>query len=243
MNTEQIDLIDRYCRGTLSEIDRRDFEAKINQDPNLKKQVLLHADLIEGIQRHFNGELKSMLKQSDKPDNEKKNNRKYFFYSLAVAATVSLFLVLGYVLMNNASPTRLYQAHYQAYPNIVNPVERSASDDKKNYLDNAMRAYEQADYQQAASLFEQSEEPLSYSYKFYLAISYIELSRHQDALQLLREVQNSDEKAYYYPSLWYQSMSFLALSDAENTRKMLEQLSESPDSYYSNKAEEVLDEL
>lgn len=242
MNLEHMDLIDRYCSGSLSEAEKRDFELKMNQNPGLKEEVEQHADLIKGMQHHFSSELKSRLKESDQASEGSKSYRRFFFNSLAVAATISLFFVLGYVLMDNASPEALYQTHYQAYPNIVNPVERSASAESGE-LNNAMRAYELGDYQEAVTLFEQAEEPLSTSYEFYLAISYLELANYQSALELLKKVEQSDVEAYHYPALWYQGMAYLAQKDTENAKQILKQLSESEDNYYSAKASELLQEL
>ncbi|MEK6476868.1 tetratricopeptide repeat protein [Catalinimonas sp. 4WD22] len=245
MNLDHIDLIDRYCRGSLSEAEKRDFEQKMNQNPGLKEEVEQHADLIKGMQHHFSSELKSRLKESDQASKGSKGSKSYrriFLNSLAVAATISLFFVLGYVLMDNASPEALYQTHYQAYPNIVNPVERSASAESSE-LNNAMRAYEQGDYQEAVTLFEQAEEPLSTSYEFYLAISYLELANYQNAVELLKKVEQSEVEAYHYPALWYQGMAYLVQKDTENAKQILKQLSESGDNYYSTKASELLQEL
>lgn len=241
----ETDLADRYYRGELSSDERREFERQMEQDAELKKKVLLHKDLLEGIDYHFSQGLKSKLQQADQGSESvtKGVKHRHLWKGLGVAASVLFLFLLGYLLLDQqASPEEVYQAYYQPYPNIINPVERSAGQTEDD-LSTAMRAYEQGRYQDAIALFEQQFDELSPSYRFYLALSYLETDQNQQALKLLEEVEKIGDETFYLPSLWYQALANLAAGKTEEAQMVLQKLIHAGDNTYSSKAEEIVDAL
>jgi len=242
MKLEHTDLIDRYCRGELDALEKAAFEEKMAQDTDLQNEVRTHQDMLGGMQYFFNSELKSKLSQSDIVPPVRKPKRRFLYTWFAIAASISLFFGLGYSLFKQKpSAEALYQAYYQPYPNIIDPVERSG-ETPMDALSKAMLAYEKEDYQQAIALFEQ-ETSLHSSYKFYQAIAYLETQNYDKSQQLLQEVHQSGASAYRWPSLWYQALLYLAQKNELKAEEILQQLIEEGDDYYQEKAKELLRKL
>ncbi len=242
MNSDDIDLIERYCRGELNPTEHRSIEERMAQEPELNQEVLLHQDVLEGMNHHFSAALKSKLQQAELSSDGKKPTNRFLMYWLAAAATISLFFGLGYWLIPQSSPESLYQAYYQPYPNIVSPSERSGNQ-AEDEMSRAMRAYEQQDYPSAIALFQAKQDELGSAYQFYLAICYLETSEYKKSIAILEEVRQSGDQAYALPTLWYQCMAYLADDKPEEAKGILQKLAQEEDGFYSKKARELLDEM
>jgi TonB family protein len=91
---ELMETIDNYLNGRLSEAERAAFENRMNADPNLKKEVELQKQLLEGMER---AGLKQSAKQSMKKYKLGKGLKKWGLMGLSVAV-----IALGSMFVYNS---------------------------------------------------------------------------------------------------------------------------------------------
>jgi tetratricopeptide (TPR) repeat protein len=240
---ENEDQIERYLSGEMSEKEEADFEKKLASDAPLREAVYLQRDLINGINFHFSSELKTRLnKASASEEPPKKSSGRWFYGVLGLAASFLLLVLIGYwYLSSHTSPSDLYAANYQPYPNIINPLERSGAMPEGN-LDRAMIAYEQGKYEEAISLFRQ-EEPLESNYQFYLALSLLEQQQAAEAIGLLDQVIDSNNEMLLLPAHWYQGLAYLKNQQPDEAESVFSKLHKEDSGTYGPRAKEILDQL
>lgn len=249
MSNEAFDdeLIDQYLDGRMNQKERRRFEEQMAQQPDLAEEVALHRDIREGIAMFEYHNLKEKLKQLDQhiispPENHKSGNSRRLFTWIVVAASFATLMLLGYLLLEQSeSPQMLVSAYYQAYPNVMNPVDRSSAI-ADNTLTEALHAYEVGEYQQAITLFEQNKEQMSEGHYFYLAMSYFEMDQTAQSIALLEQVIQKNDSLFYFPALWYQALAYLKTDQIPSAKDNLKTLAEEENSY-QKEAVELLEKL
>ncbi len=240
-NTEWIE---KYLDGTLSAEEKKLFEAQLKQDEELTEEVKLHQDIRLGIQLFASSTLKETLGLSDqdavlfknsaepKPSNANDGQRLYTW--MVVAASLSTILFLGYLLLENTSSDQaLVSSYYQSYPNILNPVNRSAIA-AEDVLTHALHAYEERQFQEAITLFEKHEGNMQGGYRFYYALSFLETDQPEQAIEILETVVEERVPLFYHPALWYQALAYLKINQKSKAREKLNILAEVENSYQQN---------
>jgi hypothetical protein len=247
MNQNETDKIDRYLSNEMSSQEREAFERELQNSDALRNALSLQQDIYHGIDFHFQSDLKNRLKREDKSDilprQQKNGGQRWLPVLQGVAA--SLVILLGAVYWYNSSevsPTDLYYANYQPYPNIINPVERSGTA-PKDLMTRAMQAYERENYDIAIALFEQRAKQLEPSYKFYLALSLLGVGESGRTVALLDEVISSNDQTFLLPSLWYQGLAYLRANKEKEAHRVLNQLLEHDNSTYHSRAKKILEKL
>lgn len=96
---EQIEIIEKYLRGELSEEDKKAFEEKLKTDVKLQKEVAIQRDIITGIERL--GTKQAIQKAQRRYD----NRRSGFFFGLIFTIVVTVFIAVNY--LNNEPKQKL----------------------------------------------------------------------------------------------------------------------------------------
>lgn len=244
---EETEKIERYLLGAMQAEEKQAFEEEVRRNADLRLALELQQDIHRGISYHFQSDLKGMLQREEgdmaNPRQGRHPGQRRFLLALAVAASFVLLLLAGYwYIASQQTPTDLYYAHYQPYPNIINPLERSGAA-PTDPMARAMLAYEQANYDVAISLFEQQAEQLTPAYKFYLALSLLEVGESSRTVALLEEVAASENESLFLPALWYRGLAHLKANRTDEAREVLNQLLEQDDSTYHPRAMEILEQL
>lgn len=241
------EIIDQYLDGRMAQEERSHFEEKMAQNADLAEEVALQRDIRSGIDFFAYKNLKDKLKQSDdsaaeSPVQQNPGNGRRLYTWIAVAASFSGFLLLGYLLLETGTKNQALVAdYYQTYPNVLSPIDRSSSgvDDR---LSQALQAYEAGAYQQAAILFEQNEEQMSEGHRFYLAMSYFELDQIEQSVAMLEQVTQKQGSLFYFPALWYQALAYLKTDQVMQAKENLDILTRN-DNSYQEKAIDLLEAL
>lgn len=246
MNIEEFNQIDQYLSGEMKSQERLAFEARLAEDAELRRKLELQRDLLAGMDYHYSLELKKKLQAGDTPVSSSPKSgksRPLFPWVVGIAATFLLLLLAGYFYVSSTtSPTDLYAANYQPYPNIINPLERSGAmpEDTKS---RALIAYEKGAFEKAIRLFQEAEGPLSPGHHFYLGLSYLEIGNQNQAIARLQKVIESEDQTFYLPALWYQGLAYLSAQEVEAAEEVLKKLTEEEDSTYYERAQEILSDL
>ncbi len=243
--------LDRYLRDEMSDQERRTFEEQLSNDDALTNELALQRDAIEGIRLDGSHALKKRLQAVEAEltepapviGDDKKTNRRFLMTWVAIAASLLTVVLLGYLFVPSASsPQELYAAHYQPFPNLINPAQRSTKVEEATVLEQAVRAYDEQQYDQAIALFEQGNALSAPGYTFYHAASYLALNQPARAIPLLERVVQEKTDLFYEPSLWYLALAHLKANDPEAAKPYLQTLTER-EGDYTEEAQELLEEL
>lgn len=239
-----LDHIEKYLRGELTEEEISDFEALMENDAALKEQVAQHRQLLKGLEIGFNTELKELLiEEESKIKNtpiQKPSRIKSLYPLMGIAAAVALLIIAFFSLRDDAfNPEELYAQYYKVYPNVEAPVSRSESNKK-----NPFAFYEAGDYATALANFTemQASDPKNPALLFYSGMCQLELGQPESAVEFFNQVSNLSSKKYARPAFWYESLAYLKLGKIKNAKNLLEQLSQGED-VYAARANELLDKL
>lgn len=233
------DQIDQYVNEQMEAGELADFEQRMRENVALAESVHLHRDVQKGMEYYFLQGLKQDLIRSD----AKKPKSKLPTY-LAIAATVLIMAGAGltyYLEYENRSPETLFTAYFEPYPNIIAPVQRSASGQQAG---EAMQFYEAGQYAQAITVFDRliSQEPENAGLTFYRGVCYLGNNQPEKAATDFQTVIQSEDNPFLQASHWYLGLSYLKLSNTEEAKKHLAKV-RATEGKLADEAAEILSDI
>lgn len=238
-----IDLIEQYLNGRLSETERLAFEEKVKHEEVFRAEVEELKLIREGIHIASRKEILKSLKdlEAKLPEVDFPVVPLWRNSWLRVAAGISLLAICIYLLWpRTQEPTQLFAEYFEPYPNIIMPTVRGVVENDSTLKAQAFRAYDQRDFVKAIELFVQlsiQDEVVL----LYLGNSYLASGQPDKALPLLEKVLNEfdvfDEQAE-----WYIAISYLKLEEKEKAKGALKKVIARGSSYKS-KAQLILEKL
>lgn len=147
-----IELIERYFDHDLSREELVMLEARLINDPGLKK-VFEHEKVLVNTIRYGAAQADlAFLREKEKDLSAHERGvfgRRWYF--LAAAATVAIVILVVFAPSWEQSATDLYEAYVNPYPNVFESNTRARADVSDR--SEAFRAYDQGDYERASLLF------------------------------------------------------------------------------------------
>ena len=241
------DELDRYLSDEMNAQEKQAFEQQLGSDTSLADDLALQRDTIAGIRLDGSQDLKKQLQAIEaglkKTTATKEGGTRRLMSWIAIAASILAVVLVGYLFIPTATdPESLYVAYYQPYPNLINPAQRSVEVDEETVLEQAVRAYENQDYERALGLFEQGGGLSNAGFTFYYAASYLGIDKPQSAIPLFEQVIQDESNLFYGPSLWYSALAHLKMDNKKAAVPLLEKLA-TLDGDYSTEAQELLDDI
>jgi hypothetical protein len=171
----------------------------------------------------------------------KNNSNKILVKKVSVwVAATSLFvlIVISSILLIGSKNKNYSDLYTQFYSPPPANVERSSTEISDHPYQTALKAYNNADYQEAFKVFSSiPKEGISNEYYLYFGITAMELRKFPLAIELF---DNLNEDAYLrHRAMWYKSLCFLGLEDENATRSSLNDIILS-DGYYKKMASTLL---
>lgn len=193
---EHIALFDRYLNGEMNDDEQQSFEARLADNSSLQEELDAFKMFEQAIRDSEAVAFKSTLNAWDKEETtEEKSPKIRWIRLVTAAASIVLIVVLVNLFRGAPSNEALMSEYFVAYENVsvVRGEETQA----------AMQAYSEGDY--ASAVKELSPIKDNVSARFYLAESYMSLSRFQEAeeiyVELLQEETAFSEIARFHLSL------------------------------------------
>ncbi|MEO0724819.1 MAG: tetratricopeptide repeat protein, partial [Bacteroidota bacterium] len=158
---------------------------------------------------------------------------------LAVAASIALLLVAGFLWQKNSySNTALAEQYSTPYPDRLTTM----SDNAEAQLAEAMTAYNSGNYASAIPLFEALPDSLSRNglAQLYLGISQLKQGQAADAQTSLEAIPSAS--AYQEAANWYLALSELAQGQEAAARERLETIV-AAEAYPGQAAQDLLNQL
>lgn len=248
MNHSETDitLVEKYFDSELSESEMKHFSLRVETDENFKtlveqEKALIGAIRYQGIEDNLQylQNLEANLQGNDQTSVNRPIKKWYYF---AAAAAVIGIVILSKVLLTsfNETPEELFAAYFKPYPNMFEPKLRGES--KASDRTEAFAAYEQGDYQKAATLFREllkvNKEP---GILLLLGNSNLILGNLDEAKNNFTTL-NKEFDELDIQSKWYLSLCYLKSGDTERAKNMLRELGETEISY-ATKAKELLEKV
>ena len=219
MNKE--DLIEKYFTDTLSNEERILFDKLLQNDQEFKEEFIFRKELKQSIAHQQRETIKKTLQGFE--DNL---NRKKVFplkYWLA-AASVVLVLSLGYFAFskyNASQPEKLFASNFTPYENVVHPTVRNSKDE--SIESKAFSAYDNGSYYKAINLFNSVENKEDDYIRFYKAMSFLALSKNQEAIDLLLPLATNPEASsakykWHAKANWYLGLAYLNNNETDRAK-------------------------
>lgn len=231
---ENIDLIDRYLAGELSDKETSILEQQLASDNEFSELYQNHLDTIAHFKTyHFRtniqGIQKNYLESQPKP-------KSTWIYISGIAATIALVLV-SYLLfqVEEVSSGQLFQTYFTPYQSIG--TVRGDEDS----LSQAINYYELGQYDSTILLLSHIgfEAIRTEKMTLLLGVSYLAVKDFKNALETLDKIRAS--KIYSEQVDWYRALGHLGANDTEMALKELKAIGSG--AYKYDEAQEVIKNL
>ncbi|GAB2767403.1 hypothetical protein GCM10027275_07170 [Rhabdobacter roseus] len=181
MNKEQFDRIESYLQDTLSEADKRSFEADLETDANLRKEWELHQKLNLGLRAMA---IEKQLRNARHRANQRikthpARRTNTLFQIWSVAASIVLVLGLGWWAWQIKSTSDAGQLSALAEQEMTDVQYKSMPLDS---LQNLTKTAQQRNAREKA--------------EWYVALAYLKKGRKKEAKELLTRISNDPRHTY-----------------------------------------------
>jgi len=220
-------LIRKKIEGRLSEQELATF-SKMMEDDRFKEIYEEHLTMHKVIKSAEAKNLKNHLQhlEQEKP----KGTLKRLYFPIAAAILVLLTLSI-FIFSQRETNEALYASNFEVYPNTYRPVVRGDT------LATAFSYYEAKEYSKASIAFEKElETEEDVNVRFFYAMSLLNDSKSQEAIQVLNTLQSS-ETIYLQQVYWYSALIHLKMNRKKEAIKALETLLKYPETYNKKQAE------
>lgn len=243
------DQIDAYLLDRLSEAQKKEFEAALKSDPELRKKVGELEVLRDGVEALGRENLKKRFTSIENqfPTKIKPGDKSFSRWSTRIAAVILLLLVPGYFIVQSymeIEPKEVFATHFQPYPVIENGTVRGGDSDRA--LTDGLRAYQRGEYKMAIQELSTTvgEPEGTPKRKFYLALSYLASGDASQAIPFLEELAETNDFTYREQARWYLGLALLKSNRLDEARSVFRSLYKTtPDKAVKLKAKRVLRDL
>ncbi len=219
----------RYINDEMDPMERSEFQSLIESDDKLYKAVE-HSRNIKNALLQDNVDFSQQVRSVIVKNRKSKPSYLWVAASITILLAASIYLLLP----ENNSAQDLAISYLEPYPDVI------TSRSEESALN--LTLYNKGEYGKAVDYLKEiyaSKKEVSVA--LYLAVSYLHIQEPQEALNVLMETP-SESTIYNFDFIWYKSLSYLMLDDAESARKGFVLLKEGSNSY-SLKAAEILSDL
>ena len=246
-----LELVSDYLYDRLNDMERLAFERRLREDESFKvfyEEIKLMIKGIGSYGRRENLQKVQLLEEvlsKGSEDLPRSGSRKLFYWM--AAAVFALVVVSSVFLLQPSRPSALalFESYYDPYPNVFEPIERGAEEEHPSLKKKAFIAYENSRFNEASGFFETllstTDETGRDIALLYLGICYIELGQELEALDCLGKI--GEKGVLHNQGQWYMALVFMKRNETDNAKMILEELEKTGESYYSGRAQEILDQL
>lgn len=223
---DNIDLFESYLNGELTENDKAEFEARLQEDPDFEASFQLFKDGIQAIKNAgFRQDIRYVIE-----GHKRKNTASTGGYWFGGIAASILVLLAATFWQTQETRQDLFSVYYNHYPNVI-----STRGVEKNMK--GMEAYSDRDFETAVALWQ--DMPSNDTIQFYLGLAFIETGQFESALESLKKVDSGS--VFNQQKNWYLGLTFLKVRDLENARVTFLELQ--PGDYKFDESREIMEKL
>lgn len=235
---ELFEQIEGYLKGTLPDIEKKNFEEELLRNPELRSEVEKHRELQVVFKETDTVDFRKKVRDAQHKVLEKQEKQeKRRWYANPIAASL-LILISGslvwFLITRNSG--NLFEQYYTPFP-----VEDTTRGSQNQIPDQITLKYGSANYESAIPELESllKSFPENDLAKLYLGNCYLNNNREMDAIDVFNQI---GENAYGEHALWYSALAYLKIKDMPSTKSALEKVV-AHEGIYKTRALELLDRL
>ena len=236
MEEFDIERLKDYLNNRLSKEEKAAIENRLESDPEFKTQFKIHESLLEGIEYHFDKQLKQSLK-----DHETKGKKRKLYVAMAVAASFLAIAIFSYqMLYVSVNDSEIFLKYYKPYYNVIDEPQRNSTSANDGSV---FQLYDKGEYHKAIAGLRNSLaiSPQNLEASFYLGLSYLAVNQLDSAVLYLNK-SSQQVSAFLEPAQWYLGLAYLKSGKTGTAKKVFREISNKPGGY-RNRAEVILEEL
>lgn len=225
---EYISRAERYLRHDLDEAGRRQFEADMKEDAELKDIYQKCKFAMDVINNQVESDLREKFGHWKK-ERSQATRRTLYWYS-AIAASILLLISFYFILTSPQQKSGAQLAH-ELYSLPKGPG--SVMGDADIHWSKGAEAYNRGDFKEAAAEWAYIDNPGPET-TYYLAHSYFNSSQYAKASAAFDKL-STGTSVYNYPADWFLALSLLAEEKEELSRAQLgKMISDQRHPYYED---------
>ena len=239
-----IDLIEKYHNGKLSEQEQLSLKARMESDPAFAGMVTDYIDIIEGVKRAGKEKFKATVTQWEAEilnEQQHISDKPGVFRSYWQLAAVFLLLALASIYIfvpGKKSPQELYADYFVPYEDVI-----SVRDEANPVLTESIHLYNEKKFDLASERFSKyiTEHPDDLDAKFYFGVSLLESARLEESISTFGVVIEGNGLLKEQAE-WYRALAYLKLGDVETCKRLLNDINHDGHDY-QEKAADLLGKL
>lgn len=239
MKTEE--LIEAYFSRQLEVKEIEELKERLQNDLAAKDEFLFQLELSKIIKEKEKIKIKERLTRLEQQ--AKPQKATWWIAAASIAMLFTIAWALGLLPSINNQGNQLYSEYFQAYPNVISPLERSKPTEGQTQTEAAFKYYDHQQYSKAILEFNQIYSADSSEYAlFYSAVSSLGNSDFQTAIQQLEQKKHWDNADFEIVSNWYLALAYLKLENTEEAIKHLNKV-ENTNHSLSKSATKLIEDL
>jgi len=210
--------IDQYLLGHLDPEEKRDFEKRLERDPDFSKTVADHRLLIEGIEEFH------LKKEIDRYHREmvfENSRRNPLSVWLAIAASVVILIGFSFWALSDtqSAAQKVFAKNFLPDPGL--PTTMGSTSEYEFY--SGMVSYKRKDYSEALSLWEPlySADPKNDTLVYFIGVAYLAKGDTDEAERYLKEAQTQKESIFSEESVYYLALTQLKKNEVKEAKETL----------------------
>jgi len=249
-HARQYEEIESFLSDEMDEAGVASFEDEMAMNPDLAADVKLFREVDEAVGEKDVMELRASLQNIRKTEENEKNRevrgirppktQRILWYT--VAASIVLILgIASFVRNQSYSNQEIYRDYYQTYKV---GIFRSADNSADNLMTDALKQFNESNYDQALNLFHQvlTKNENNPAANFYVGVAYQEEKEYAKAIQSYTKVVKHNDNLFTEQAQWYIGLCYLQREEKDKALKVFKEIASS-DGYYASKATDIIKKL
>lgn len=182
---------------------------------------------------------------SDNTPNKKKSSLLWLGLAAAILIGILvLFLFLKPSPEEQYSAEDLYAANFEAYPNLLFPIETNSIASAQSSEQKALQLYQEKDYLSAIDSIDSIlKNNSNIDLVFYQSIAQLASDKNTDALINLSNIVESKQGSFVPQARWYLALAYLKIGASEEAKVILQELAKEEKGFKSNRSAAILEIL
>ena len=232
-NNDNTDIIEAYLNNELAGDEQIAFENRIELEPDLLEEIVLHRQIREFVKENEIHNLKSQVKNWILEEKEDVKTKKITLFSrtnlLRIAASLVLILGLAWLYFNSQSSGNQYFA--ELVQQNIGTIQ--GSEDRSSWT----QSFREEKYAKVISILNKKEIKTSEEI-YYLGLSYAAETNYSKAIAQFSTIILQDS-VYAEKANWALALVYLKQNNRILAKPLLEKIAKS-DSEFSKKAKDLL---
>ena len=246
MNSDErdIELIDAFLRDELTSKSQKEFDERM-KDVDFKEKLEYLKDLLVASNSVERESRKSWLDLEEnkitselRPKKPKESPRKWLWGLAGMIVVIITIIIFNHLLNKRNDPKTLFAHHFEAYPNVINPVKMGP--DRTG--DDPYQLYEQELYADAIQIFSNESSP-SDTVQFYLGLAHLFSGNESSALSIFNALQNDTSSRFSDAIEWYRAGIMIRMDNNDEAILILDAIAEDEGHSFNDQAIELLSKI